>query len=483
MEQVTVSHKRWSDEELLEERKALLATWPIGQEIDLDEAIAYQKTLPKRMVYNDMLREAKKQGEILIEVGLGHTTIEETGEHLNAVRDAGADVVMIHTDTYTRKTRYQDAQNVLEEAKRTKRSMLNGYPIACYPLKDTREMIRESGIAIEGYNADEEPMLTWEIELAAGSTSLFNHDLQELILHSKYYPLDQRIRNSQYMARLAAYYSDRGAPINVHSQALMHGYCPPSLNAALGILNLLLTAGQGVKYTGLCLSLQGHLIQDVASLRACREIGQEYLQRMGYGDREFTLSNWGFMGDWPRDVSRASGFAAMFATAAALAPVDLMYCKSVEEAVGVTKFKGNVTVIKLTKQIAKMVKNLGTFDNDEIREEKEAIKAEIRCIVDKVIEMGDGDPQVGVMRAVTAGVLDMPFSSWLLLNNKVLPVRDATGAMRYLETGNLPFTEELKKRNRQKIAMRETKENRKTGIEMLIKDLKVYSEEFARVEG
>ncbi|TAK36174.1 MAG: hypothetical protein EPO21_03575 [Chloroflexota bacterium] len=473
-----VSNKRWSDEELLQRRKDVLSGWPTGRAVDLEEAIEYHRRLPKHRVFTNRVQEAQKKGEILVEVGLGHTTAEETGEHLAAVRDAGADLVMFHTDTYTRKNRYEDAEKALEESKRSNRSMLNGFPIVCYGVEESRRVFELGDIAIEGYSADEDPTLTWEIALAAGATANFNHDLQELVLHSKRYPLDKRIQNSQYIARLAAYYTERGAPVHVHSYALMHGYCPPSLNIAIAVLNLLLTVGQGVRHTGLCHALQGHLVQDVAALRACRELGEEYLQRFGYRDLDFTLSSWPFMGDWPKDLARASGFASMFAVASALAPVEYIYQKSVEEALGITKFQGNVTVTRLTKQVNSMVKNLGPFDNAAIREEKDVIVAEARCILDRVIEMGEGDPQVGEIRAVEAGVLDVPFSSWLSLKGKVLPVRDATGAMRYLETGGLPFTKELIERNTQKVAEREAKEHPGASLDMLVKDIKLYSEEF-----
>ena len=39
-----LSNKKWSEQEFFEERKEVLASWPTGADVDLDEAIAYHKT-------------------------------------------------------------------------------------------------------------------------------------------------------------------------------------------------------------------------------------------------------------------------------------------------------------------------------------------------------------------------------------------------------------------------------------------------------
>ena len=48
---MTVRNQKWSDEEFQEERRKVLALWPTGKDVDLDEAIEFHKTLPAKKNY------------------------------------------------------------------------------------------------------------------------------------------------------------------------------------------------------------------------------------------------------------------------------------------------------------------------------------------------------------------------------------------------------------------------------------------------
>jgi methylaspartate mutase epsilon subunit len=86
---------------------------------------------------------------------------------------------------------------------------------------------------------------------------------------------------------------------------------------------------------------------------------------------------------------------------------------------------------------------------------------EVNAILDKVVEMGNGDIAVGTVKAVEAGVLDSPMSINIHAQDKVLGIRDNDGACRYLDFGNLPIPEDIKDFHRQKVAEREKAEGRK----------------------
>lgn len=99
------------------------------------------------------------------------------------------------------------------------------------------------------------------------------------------------------------------------------------------------------------------------------------------------------------------------------------------------------------------------------------MKKETRAIVDRTIELGEGDVALGTLKAVEQGVIDVPFSPWIGFKGLVVPVRDSTGAVRYLDHGNLPFDKEILEYNREKIAEREKRQNRKADLEMIIMDM------------
>ncbi|MGB9594289.1 MAG: hypothetical protein ACPL7R_09145, partial [Anaerolineae bacterium] len=77
------------------------------------------------------------------------------------------------------------------------------------------------------------------------------------------------------------------------------------------------------------------------------------------------------------------------------------------------------------------------------------IAREATAIVEKALELGDGQFDAGVVRAFEAGVMDVPFCPSIYARNKVMPIRDGSGAVRFLEHGNLPFDCEILDRNRE----------------------------------
>ena len=57
----------------------------------------------------------------------------------------------------------------------------------------------------------------------------------------------------------------------------------------------------------------------------------------------------------------------------------------------------------------------------------------------------------------------------------MLPARDNGGAVRILEVGNLPFTDDLKKFHKEKLAERGKAENREVSFQMVIDDVYAIS--------
>jgi len=100
------------------------------------------------------------------------------------------------------------------------------------------------------------------------------------------------------------------------------------------------------------------------------------------------------------------------------------------------------------------------------------LKLEVKAIVDKVLDFGDGDILVGKARAVEAGIIDVPFSTWDGVKGNVLPVADRNGCVRWLEYGNIPLPKEVIEFHQRKIAERERIEGRKADVEMLIEDIR-----------
>jgi methylaspartate mutase epsilon subunit len=145
--------------------------------------------------------------------------------------------------------------------------------------------------------------------------------------------------------------------------------------------------------------------------------------------------------------------------------------KTVDEAAGVPSMDSHRESYRAAQWVfGVMQEQQFEVDNEAIRREEEVTTAEVTAILDKVIELGEGDIAVGTVKAVEAGVLDSPMSINIHAQDKVLGIRDKDGACRYLEFGSLPIPDEIKDFHRQKVAERERAEGRKLDYYAAIDD-------------
>ncbi len=86
---MAVKNQRWSDEEFEQERKRILAKWPTGKDVDLDEAIEFQKGLPSSKNFAKEVVRAKNEGKTLIQPRGGVALVEEHTELLKHLQEEG----------------------------------------------------------------------------------------------------------------------------------------------------------------------------------------------------------------------------------------------------------------------------------------------------------------------------------------------------------------------------------------------------------
>jgi len=117
----------------------------------------------------------------------------------------------------------------------------------------------------------------------------------------------------------------------------------------------------------------------------------------------------------------------------------------------------------------------------EYEREKALIAREVRAIVDKVLEMGDGDAAVGTVRAFMAGVLDVPWSPNRHVKSRVMPARDADGYLRILEPGNLPLPRDILDVHEAGLRARAAKERVAFGRDLAVQSVYELSEPLDRL--
>jgi methylaspartate mutase epsilon subunit len=112
----------------------------------------------------------------------------------------------------------------------------------------------------------------------------------------------------------------------------------------------------------------------------------------------------------------------------------------------------------------------------EFQREKELILRESRAILDRTLEMGDGDVAVGTVRAFEAGVLDIPWSPNRHCKSRVLPARDADGYLRILDPGLMPFPADVMQVHEEGLRRRAEMENVEYGPELAVQSVYEISE-------
>ena len=136
--------------------------------------------------------------------------------------------------------------------------------------------------------------------------------------------------------------------------------------------------------------------------------------------------------------------------------------------------EANAQGLRCTKQAISLLADQ-ELKSSALELEKAIIKGETCAIVDKTFELGMGDLALGVIRAVKAGVIDIPFAPSKYNFGKMLPARDHEGAVRYLNTAHVPLPQELIDFNRGKIEHRAKMEKRKASFQMVIDDVYAIS--------
>jgi methylaspartate mutase epsilon subunit len=117
----------------------------------------------------------------------------------------------------------------------------------------------------------------------------------------------------------------------------------------------------------------------------------------------------------------------------------------------------------------------------QFEQEKELIRREVRPIVDKVLEMGDGDVAAGTVRAFEAGVLDIPWSPNRGVKSRVLPARDADGCLRILDPGLMPFPADVLELHEERLRRRAEREKLPYGPELAIASVYEMAEPVAKL--
>ena len=465
-----VKFRKMTEEEFFKQREEVLTGWPTGKDVDLDEAVEFLKKVPDEKNFAKKMAWADEQGITTAQPRAGVALINEHIELLQHLQnEGGADFLPSTIDAYTRQNRYEEGERGIIESEAAGRSLLNGFPAVNHGVKGCRQVFEAVDLPLQLRHGTPDSRLLAEVGHAGGFTSNEGGAISYNIPYSKKVSVEKTVRDWQYCDRLVGYYEDNGVTINREPFGPLTGtLVPPSTSNAVGILEALLAAEQGVKNITVGYGQCGNLLQDVAAVNALREQTKEYLKAYGYDDVILTTVFHQWMGGFPEDESRAFGLISLGAAAAALSGATKVIVKTPHEAIGIPTKEANAAGIKATKMVLNLLEGQRYADSQALRDEINIIKAEVKCMLDETLRLGNGDWAVGTVKAFETGVIDIPSD---YNAGKMLPARDNEGFIRYLEVGNIPLSKELLDFNKGKFQERAKFEDRDVSFQMVVDDI------------
>ena len=298
-----------------------------------------------------------------------------------------------HVDSFTRNHMFQKAADALEESIRLGRSTLNGFPVPVHGVAVNRKLIEGYPVPSRMAGCSCDWRLNAEIAFAGGHNCICAGPFFPYFVYNRDTDLETSIRNWQYLYRLIGYYTEHGAPIVSRPDGVHAIMCPPSVGNACRILEALMGAEQGVKHISLDCRMNGNLAQDLANADVMPRLGREYLDKFGYKDiKTYTMCT-SIQGRYPYDPARAFAVLSSGPLVAALAGLQETTIFTIDEAHEIPTKENNAASIRCGKMVINLYKgqNLGFEQSPAVRTETGVLESETRSILDRVIDLGDGD--------------------------------------------------------------------------------------------
>jgi len=470
-----IENRKVTREAFFRERDLVLAAWPTGEGLSLEEGFRYQNSLPERKRFAAVLNKAEEEGRVLIQPRAGVALVDEHIKLLKYLEEE-SDLLPTTIDAYTRQNRYKEAEEGIRRSEAAGHSLLNGFPAVNHGPEACRRIIESIEKPVEIRHGTPDARLLAEISFTAGFNSFEGGGISYNIPYAKKVTLEQSIRDWQYCDRLAGIYEEEGIRINREPFGPLSGTLVlPYISHSVAIIEGLLALEQGVKSLTLGYGQAGNMVQDIAAIQTLKELAHKYFRQMGYEDYELSTVFHQWMGGFPEDEARAFSVISWGGAIAAFAGATKVIVKTPHEAMGIPTKEANLQGLKSTRQIIQMLGDQCAINIAELAREKEIIHREVDAVMSAVLEAGGGDIARGAVKAFEAGIIDVPFAPAACNMGKLLPVRDHQGAVRIFDPGNAPLPDDVLAFHRDQVAERAAAEERDPCFQMVIDDIYAIS--------
>ena len=478
--EIKVKNKKWESEDFSKLREKVLALWPTGQEVDLNEAVEYHKCLPEHKILHRVVETLRQENEMVVFPRAGTPILEHEIELNKTLVEAGLKIIPVTPDSFCRLGRYDKAETGLKNSVKEGVPKLNGFPTVVHGVRQTRKVVESTEAALDQRLTNVGGIrLMAEIAFASGMTGALVDPLITFGWYEKTATPQQCFEEYQYVYKLIGTYAERGVIIAIDLDGIgTNLQFPLTPSIVSNIVCALLAAEQGVKAVIPWAYTYGNLAQDVAGVRLMERMVKEYLDKFGYNDVKIpgVFPSQIPLFPYPQDMGLAFGFLCYSAMVAALGAGEAVYLRSIDEGAGIPTKEAHAVSYRAAKWIFDVVRQQKiNLDTDEVKTEERIMELEAKSIMEKILELGEGDVAVGFELAVRTGAYDLPLCGNVNVRNQVLGIRDLRGACRYLDFGDLPFPNEVKEFHSEKIREREITEGRKMDLQKVIDDFWAFS--------
>ncbi|WP_346012136.1 methylaspartate mutase [Streptomyces sp. SID3343] len=405
---------------------------------DLADSVGYIRSLNKPSVA-DVLRAAHRDGRVAVQARCG---VGSQAAQLRLLQDleegARPDIQTLTIDAHTRMRRFAQASRCVKANPQD----LNGYPLVAHGWQRGRELNEATQAPIQIRHGSPHPWALFEVTIASGITAFEGGGICYNLPYAKNFPLSESLAVWRDVDAVCGDLARQGIVVDREFFGTLTAVLiPPSTSLAISVLEAWLAAREGVRCLSIAYPQGGEVIQDVATLRCIPRLARRYLP----GDAHVYPVLHQYMGPFPAERPRADALIFYGALVARLGRATKVLTKTHQEAFGIPDTHANLEGLATTGLAATSLLDFVTVNEDQVSEEADWIEREVAELVEPILACGD--PRAEIPQAFADGRLDIPFSASRLARSDIIPMRDPTGAIRYLTSSNLPFSTATSRRN------------------------------------
>ncbi|MFI9387416.1 methylaspartate mutase [Kutzneria sp. NPDC052558] len=377
--------------------------------------------------FGGFVAAAARAGELVVQPRMGFGDPARMRAGLAATRAAGVRAVGTLTlDSFTRVGEHDSVRAAFAEGKQ-----LNGYPIVDHPLAVTRSVLDGllgPDFPVQVRHGSPRPQRIVAALIAAGLDATEGGPISYCLPYSRV-PVEESVRAWTESTRMLAELRSTGRRphLETFGGCMMAQLCPPALLVAISLLEAVFFRRLGVDSVSLSYAQQTHPGQDAEALRALRELAARFLP-----DTDWHVVVYTFMGSFPRTPGGAAALLAEAARMSVRGGAERLIVKTVAEAHRIPTVEENVDALRIAAAAAAAQPSTRTTPEDT------GIAAQATAIVEAVLEL-DADLGAGLARAVTTGLLDVPYCLHPDNAGRTRATVDGAGRLQWTRIGGLPL--------------------------------------------